>query len=118
MLLVTKGYGFSIEDIDYSSPADLEPYRRAYELETENQDFLMHKWWRDYGLTAVSMAVESCLNGKTKIKYPEEPILKQYLMESNETEEERADREIREMIRAEEKWIIKGKEKGLPETII
>ena len=36
--MITKGYGLSIEDIDYSSPADMEAYAKAYQLEEKHKD--------------------------------------------------------------------------------
>ncbi|MBO5922808.1 MAG: hypothetical protein J6Q48_10545 [Bacteroidaceae bacterium] len=42
----------------------------------EEQDRLMHAWWGNYGLSAVSVAVDHCLNGKkAKSEYVKEPIL-------------------------------------------
>ena len=76
--MVTKGYGFSVEDIDWSSPADLEPYAKAHKKEILENDSLFHAWLGSYCLSAVSVAVEHCLAGrKAKSKYIKEPILQQ-----------------------------------------
>lgn len=76
--MVTKGYGLTVHDIDWSSPADLEPYAKAHKQEVIEQDSLMHAWWGSYGLSAVSVAVEHCLAGrKAKSKYIENTILQE-----------------------------------------
>lgn len=63
-LLVTKGYGFTVHDIDTSCPADLKPYADVYNLEKKQRDNDMWMWFGTYGLSAVSVAVEHCLAGK------------------------------------------------------
>ena len=35
---MTKGYGFSVNDIDWSSPADLEPYTKTQKMELKEND--------------------------------------------------------------------------------
>lgn len=74
--MVTKGYGFTVDDIDWSSPADLEPYAKAHNTEIAEHDSIIHAWCGNYILSAVSVAIEHCLAGrKAKSKYIEEPIL-------------------------------------------
>lgn len=38
--MVTKGYGFTVHDIDWSCPADLEPYAKAHNKEIKERDTL------------------------------------------------------------------------------
>ncbi len=39
-------------------------------------DAMMHAWWGEYGLSAVTVAVEHCIHGrKASSKYIEKPIL-------------------------------------------
>lgn len=74
-LLATKGYGFSVEDIDMSCPADLEPYSKAYMLEQKETDSNMWAWWGTYGLSATLTAIDRALNGnKARAKYVEQPL--------------------------------------------
>lgn len=74
--MVTKGYGFSVNDIDWSSPTDLKPYEKAHMKQLEEQDLLQHMWWGRYGLSAVAVAVEHCIAGrKASSEYIKEPIL-------------------------------------------
>lgn len=74
--MVSKGYGLTVHDIDWSSPADLEPYEKAHRQEVKEHDGLMHAWWGNYGISAISFAVERCLAGrKAKTKYIKEPVL-------------------------------------------
>lgn len=75
--MVTKGYGFSVENIDWSCPADLEPYSQAFMLERNNQDYL--NWMNGlYTQSSVGTAVEHCLAGrKAKSKYMDKPLLQE-----------------------------------------
>lgn len=88
-MLAAKGYGLSVDDIDWSSPADMEPYLKAHKEELKEKDYLA--WLQgQYTLSAVSVAVEHCLAGrKAKSKYIKKPLL-QELEEQNKpmTEEE------------------------------
>lgn len=74
-MLATKGYGLSVEDIDWSSPADMKPYLKAHKEELKEKDYLA---WisNQYTLSAVMVAVEHNLAGrKAKSKYIKEPII-------------------------------------------
>lgn len=84
-LLCTKGYGFTVKDIDSSCPADLEPYAEAYKLEMKQRDREMWMWWGEYGLAATSVAVDHCLNGrKAQSKYIDKPIIERADIANNE----------------------------------
>lgn len=86
-LLCTKGYGFTVKDIDSSCPADLEPYAEAYKLEMKQRDREMWMWWGEYGLAATSVAVDHCLNGrKAQSKYIDKPIIERADIANNEKE--------------------------------
>ncbi len=82
MMVATKGYGLSVDDIDWSCPADMEPYLKAHKEELKEKDYLA--WIQgQYTLSAVSVAVEHCLAGrKAKSKYIKKPLL-QELEEKN-----------------------------------
>lgn len=88
-MIATKGYGFTPDMIDWSSPADMKPYLKAHNEELKEKDYLA--WIQgQYTLSAVSVAVEHCLAGrKAKSKYIKKPLL-QELEEQNGpmTEEE------------------------------
>ena len=73
--MVTKGYGFTAEDIDNSCPADLKPYEQAYILEQENRDIQMWGWMGAYVQRAMICVIDSVINGKkAKTEYFEKPI--------------------------------------------
>lgn len=84
-MMVTKGYGISIEEIDWSCPADLEPYEKAYNAEMKSKDAMMYTWIGDYMVSAVTFAVDHVMNGrKATSKYPDSPIMaRQEQMEKN-----------------------------------
>lgn len=73
--MVTKGYGFTVNDIDQSCPTDLEPYEKAHKKELVEQDNLQYLWWGKYGLSSLGVAIEHCLAGKkAKSKYVDKTI--------------------------------------------
>ena len=93
-LMVTKGYGFTAEDIDNSCPADLKPYEKAYMLEQENRDIQMWGWMGAYVQKAMICAMDSILNGKkAKVEYFEKPIFGKQTKEDKELTED----EIRQL---------------------
>lgn len=58
-----------------SCPKELEPYDIAHRKKIEEQDCLQHAWWGNYGLSAISVAIEHCFGGnKAKSKYIDKPI--------------------------------------------
>lgn len=83
-MLATKGYGLSVDDIDWSSPADMKPYLKAHKEELKERDYLAWMFGQ-YTLSAVSVAVEHNLAGiKAKSKYIEKPFLHSALEEKEE----------------------------------
>lgn len=92
-MLATKGYGLSVDDIDWSSPADMEPYLKAHKEGLKEKDYLA--WLQgQYTLSAVSVAVEHCIAGrKAKSKYIEKPLMQEIEEKQQEnkplTEEEK-----------------------------
>lgn len=76
-LLITKGYGFTVDDIDWSSPADLEPYSKAYGLSMKHTDTLMYNMGF-YAKVAFDVVMDNFgagLAGKRgKAEYIEKPI--------------------------------------------
>lgn len=74
---MTKGYGFTVYDIDWSSPADLEPYSKAYQIRRNEKDILQ---WQ---LGQYMAAAVSCIFPKGK--YPDKPI---FQIEKETTAEE------------------------------
>lgn len=111
--------GVTWERFMNSCPKELEPYDIAHQKKLEEQDYLQYLWWGNYGVAAMGVAVEHCLNGeKAKSKFLEEPILKKLLENATLTEEEMYEKELQKAISIEEQWILAGRAKGLPETII
>ena len=117
-LLVTKGYGLTPEDINWSCPADLEPYSRTYTLETKQKDEMM--WFMGiYVQNAVSVAIERNFAGKkVKSKYLEKPIMQDIEDNTGLTQEEIDERELRKMLFAEQQWQVMHNMSNLPKTVI
>ena len=116
--MVTKGYGLTPEDINWSCPTDLEPYSRAYTLETKQKDEMM--WFMGiYVQNAVSVAIERNFAGKkAKSKYLEKPIMHELESDVGLTQEEIDERELRKMLFAEQQWQVAHSMSNLPKTII
>lgn len=104
-MLATKGYGLSVDDIDWSCPADMEPYLKAYRLKKNEQDILQ---WQlgQYMVAAISCAFP-------KGKYPKKPMF-----QIKELEKEITERDIQMAILTERRYMAMVANKGLPETII
>lgn len=117
--MVTKGYGFSVEDIDWSCPADLEPYAKAHKLEVMENDSIAHAVCGSYVLSAVSVAVEHCLAGrKARSEYIKEPIMSKAFENDGLTEEQVTEKEIKKAILTEQRFMARAINRGLPETIV
>lgn len=92
-MIATKGYGFTPDMIDWSSPTDMKPYLKAHEEELKEQDYIA--WLQgQYTLSAVLVAVEHNLAGeKAKSKYIEKPILQQIEQKQKKMTEEELQRQ-------------------------
>lgn len=102
-----------------SCPKELEPYDKAHKIKIAEQDNLQHMWWGNYGVSALIVAIDRCFGGKkSNAEYIKDPILSKAFENDGLTEEEIQEKELRKALLAEEQWIIAGKQKGLPETII
>ena len=102
-----------------SCPKELEPYNKAHKMKMAEQDNLQYTWWGSYGISALIVAIDRCFSGKkSKAEYIKEPILSKTFENDGLTEEEIQEKELRKALFAEEQWIIAGKQKGLPETIL
>ena len=83
--MVTKGYGLSVDDIDWSCPADLEPYAKAYNLETREKDTLMHTMGL-YNKIAYEVVMAHFGAGLAGKKCNEKYIEKPFMQKSEEEE--------------------------------
>lgn len=114
--MVTKGYGFTVDDIDWSCPADLEIYEKAHKMEIMENDAIIHAICGNYVLSAISVALEHCVAGKrAKSQYIKEPVMAKALKESKE---EFTEKDIRMAILTEKRYMAAAINKGLPETLI
>lgn len=101
------------------NPRIISLMTRAYERKRKQLDELVWGFVGSYMIPAVTVAVDRCLNGnKSKAEYIKEPLLQKGDELEYLTNEEREEREIRQLIANEEAWIRASKQRGLPETII
>lgn len=116
--MVTKGYGLKPHDIDWSCPADLEPYSKEYQLEERKIDERLYSagLYNKIAQEVVMAHFGAGLAGKkSKAEYPKEPFLlrntaeKQNKNTYNESQEEIAVFEMKQRIKA-------LRAQGLPES--
>lgn len=116
-LLVTKGYGFSINDINWSCPADLDPYAKAYKLQIQQQDSQMYSMgiYNKIAYEVVMAHFGAGLAGKnSKVEYIDKPFLQEVKNTNNKNKESKEEIAIFEM-----KQRIKTlRQQGLPESPI
>lgn len=77
-LYVTRGYGFTVEDINWSCPADLEPYANAHRLEIRERDSLNHEMglYNKIAFEVVMAHFGAGLSGKkSPAKYIDKPFM-------------------------------------------
>lgn len=92
--MVTKGYGFSLHDIDWSCPADLEPYAKAHSMERKEKDSLIHAWIGSYGINAMMVSLDRALNGrKASLKYTENTLIEKIEEENRPLKQEEIERQ-------------------------
>lgn len=91
---VTKGYGFSVNDINWSCPSELKPYEDAYFLSLKQHDTEMYMqglYFREALLSSVCNNSLWMKSGSSPYKYPEKTYTE--LMEEKEMNENMTDDE-------------------------
>lgn len=103
----------SVEEFKHMTPYKLECCLKGHIMNRQMRDEEMWLWFGNYGLSAVSVALEHCLAGrKAKSKYIEQPIFFEEETKSNgykESQEEVAVFEMKQRIELLRK-------QGLPES--
>lgn len=72
---MTKGYGLTVNDIDWSCPADLQPYADAHEVEFIEKDRIA--WLHGaYVRAAVMSSIGNAFldKGQKTMEYPDNPM--------------------------------------------
>lgn len=101
-------------------PADLKPYERAYKLELQERDKIVHRSCREYIISAVFYAIEHNFSKNPMSKYPDKPMLADIFEEEEEEQldpDEIARREIEKEIMIEEQHMIRARKNGLKPTL-
>ena len=72
---VCRMYGMTEEQFWRSNPRIIKTWEKAWKAEENRKNNLIHSYVGNYVMSAVTVAVEHCLNGKkAKSKYTEKPI--------------------------------------------
>lgn len=103
-MLATKGYGLSVQEIDWSSPADMKPYIDAYKADRNAKDVSQ---WQLGQYIAVAITCNF-----SNQKYPKQPAFQvgeETLISHGESKEEVAVFEMKQRIKA-------LRMQGLPES--
>jgi hypothetical protein len=75
----------------------------------------MWSWWGNYGISAVTCALDHCLNGKkAKTKYIKKPLLQG----KPKPKDSFTEADIQKAILIEQQYMNRAKQRGLPETIL
>ena len=99
------------------NPKKLIPFKDAHKRKIKEKDLLMYSWFGNYGISALTVAIEHCFSKNAKSEYLKSAIMSD--MEDDKlTQEEIDERELRKMLFAEEMWIKQQNKKRLPETVI
>ena len=63
------------EQFWHSNPRIINVWEKAYKEARRRENALVHTWVGNYGLNALTVAIDHCFNGqKAKSKYIKEPI--------------------------------------------
>lgn len=101
------------------NPKKLKPFSLSHKKKLQEKDRLIHAWLGTYGLSALTVAIDHCLNGKkAKTEYISDLITNKLFENDGLTQEEIDNREIQRMILAEEMWIKNDIKRGLDKTMI
>lgn len=69
------------------NPHKIKIISKGYHEKQVEMDSMMHAWWGNYGLSAVSVAIDHAFNGrKANSKYPDKPFMQE---EKNKKEVEK-----------------------------
>ncbi len=112
-LVITKGYGLTVKDIENSNPREMKAYEDAFAL---SQELLDRNSWTmgTYITSAVTVAIDHAIHGqKAKSTYLEKPILKQYFEDMTLTQEQKDNRDLQKMIANERQQMARDRAKGL-----
>lgn len=89
--MVTKGYGLSVDDIDWSCPSELEPYKKAYVIEQKErdaQDWSLGLYYYHAAYAATHNAIMNAFGKRGDAKYLEKPLLSDSVAENKDLSEE------------------------------
>lgn len=68
-------YGMTEEQFWHSNPTIIDIWEEAYKKRMNRLNEIVYQWLGSYGISAFSVAIDHCLNGRTAhSKYMSEPI--------------------------------------------
>lgn len=76
--------GISAEEFKHLTPAKLEYCVKGYNMRRKMHDEEMWMWWGNYGISAISVAVEHCFAGKSA----KSTYVKKHIMDMDAEQEE------------------------------
>lgn len=89
--MVTKGYGLTADDIDWSCPAELEPYKKAYIIEQNERDvqaWSLGLYFYHASYAATRNAIMNAFGKRGDAKYLEKPLMSDSVAENKDLSEE------------------------------
>lgn len=86
--------GVSWERFMDSCPKELEAYDKAHNNQIIEQDYLQYLWWGNYGVSALTVAIDHCFNKKATSEYIKKPIMTELKEQKSEITEEEKQRQV------------------------
>ena len=62
------------EQFWHSNPEIIKVWEKAWRLEENHKNEMVHLWVGTYGISALSMTIDHCFNKHARSKYVEKPI--------------------------------------------
>lgn len=87
--------GVSYETFKHLNPTKLMPFFKGHKQKLLELDSLIYSWVGNYGISAITFAVEHCLAGrKAQTKYIEKPIMSDMQYSNGKLTEEEKQRQV------------------------
>lgn len=102
--MVTNGYNITIDMIDWSCPADLEVYNKAYQIKMKTIDNYIHKAFGTYYISGLVTVLDNALSKNPRAEYVKESVLEELGLTEEEKTQRLLDKYIQDIEERKRKW--------------